>query len=256
MGYARILWQTRVTAANITGTDTATGYPDDNVSDWRTYETWRGDGTTNSYTLTVAYGSDISSQSLAIVGHNLNTVGARYKLDASTAAAPSVWDALVAYSTPGDNYCKAHFYTQANYANYRLTIDNNVGANFAPEIGIFFVGNYLEFPVLIDYPFDESHKKVEMDSVLGNDGRLLGRSERYVKRLLNPTFQYMQDSFHTTYNAFWDAHRSYPFVWVWDYENYPADAFLVQFTEPEKMFPWSPPLRGPLTLIMEGVAEE
>lgn len=254
MGYARILYLNRVTPATITSSAEDAGYPDDNVINWRDYVRWHGSDA-NSYWIKADYGSQIAVTSFGIAGHNLNTCSARIKLEGSNNDVD--WTSIVAYITPGNDFVFARCFTSVTYQYYRITIDNNGGANFSPQIGIFFVGSYLEFPELIDYPFDPDAQRDHSSRSHGESGNLLGIVNDWTERSFSVTFRGLTQAWTAnTWQAYWDAYRFQPFIWLWDYANYQAAAYLMAFDMDEMEVLFDKIWRQPLTLEMIGRKEE
>jgi len=254
MGYARILYLNRVTPATITSSAEDTGYPDDNVINWRDYVRWHASGA-NAYWIKADYGSQIEVTSFAIAGHNLNTVGARLKLEGSNNDVN--WTNIVAYTTTGNDICLERCFTGVTYRYYRLDIDNNGGANFSPQIGVYFVGSYLEFPELINYPFDPDRQEDHSSSQRGESGNLLGVVNDWTERSFPVTFMGLSQSFiANTWEPYWDDYRFQPFIWLWDYTNYQAAAYLMAYNTDIMEVPFTKLWRQPLTLEMMGKKEE
>jgi len=256
MGYPRILYLNRIASATITlsGGTTTTGYPLNNMKDWRDYYRWAASGA-NSYVLKADYGSEVSAQSVALSGHNLYTCGARWKLDGSDNDAD--WTALQAYVTASDNKTVARFFASDSYRYYRLTVDNNGGANFSPEIGVWFVGNYIEFPQLLTFPFDPDSHKIRSSRAQGDTGRPLGCAVDFRERMVMATFNHLTPSWvSATWQPFWNSYFSQPFVWCWDYANYASAAYLMEWDMDTMSAPFDGAFRNPLTLNMRGLLEE
>jgi len=237
MSKPRLLWQNRVIDATWTAADSNSSYPIENIEDWREYELWAGDGTTNSYPLKADCGSSVTANSIAVCGHNLNTVSARYKLEGSLNDVD--WVELLAYSTPGDDFCKAHCFTQVTYRYYRFTIDNNGGANFAPQIGILFIGNYLEMNVKPSVPVDPDGQEDVSSRHRGGTGYLLGTVLDHAIRKNSWSFRTLSKTWVTDYwIPFWNSHRNKPLVWLWDYSNYSSAAYLMWFDNSKMSAPY------------------
>lgn len=256
MAYPCFLYLNRATAGTITASATTSGYPATNLSDWRDYLRWHGSGATNSYTVKIDCGSSMTAAALALSGHNLYTCGARYKLDGSDNDAD--WTAVVAYQTPGHNRTVAHFFTSASYRYWRLTIDNNGGANFTPQLGVYFVGNYIEMEDYIDGSFDPDAATAHGSQDVGETGRLLGVSTDWVERSVTLTFNYITKTWFTsTWQPFWQSYFDQPVIFAWDRTNYAAEAYLMRWNVKTMTAPYvgGSDYRGPLVLSLTGVCE-
>lgn len=254
MGYPRLLYLNRAENATITSSTEDTGYPDDNAVDWREYLRWQASGA-NSYWIKADCGSQVTATSVALVGHNLNTRSARFILEASND--DSNWTTIQAYVTPSDDFAIARFFTSITYQYYRLTIDNNGGANFDLELGLFFVGNYIEFPCLPQTPVDPDRQVDHASRARGETGRLLGIAQDWTERRQTWTFRHLTQTWVSdTWLPFWTSYRFQPFIWVWDHENHADEVYLLEFAEDEMSVPYEGIWRHPLTLEMRGVKEE
>jgi hypothetical protein len=258
MGYPRILYQNRVPAATLTttGGTVTVGHPLSLLTTWRDYYRFAASGA-NSYTIKIYNGSTaLSYQSVAISGHNLFTCGARFKVE--DCDDDSTWVERIAYTTPANDKTLALFFTQVSKKYVRLTIDNNGGANFSPEIGVLFIGNYLEFPEFITTPFDPDAHKINKSSAIGDTGRLLGTTVDFRGRNVSVTFSYLSSAWVlATWFPFWNAQYASPFIFCHDPENYAAAAYLMEFDVDAMNLPFiNSAWRGPLTLVMRGLYEE
>ena len=84
MGLSRIMWDNLVLSdASITASASDAGYPATNIATWRESSIWQASGAA-SYTIDLEFDSaGVDVDSFCIMGHNLNTQGARYKLQGS-----------------------------------------------------------------------------------------------------------------------------------------------------------------------------
>lgn len=256
MGYGRILYQNRVPSATITctGGSVTSGYPLTNLGVWRDYYTTRTSGA-NSYVFKFDCGEGgLSAASLALVNHNLFTCSARFKLEHSDN--DSDYTEVVGYVTPTADVTIARFFTAATKRYWRLTVDNNGGANFSLEIGVAFIGNYLEFPRLVSEPFDPDRQKLQISRATGDTGRILGTAVDYRDRPLSVTLEYCTKTWYTaTFLPFWEACYDQPFVFVWDYENHAAEAYFCEWAMDDLSAPYARTFRTPLTLEMRSLVE-
>lgn len=252
--YPRLLYLNRVSAATITSSAEDTGYPDDNVINWRDYVRWHASGA-NSYWIKANYGSQIAVTGFGISGHNLNTCGARIKLEGSNNDAD--WTVIVAYITPSNDYTLARCFDSVTYQYYKITIDNNGGSNFSPQLGIWFVGSYLEFPELIEQPFDPNRQRDNSSMQRGESGNILGIVNDWTERRLDVEFNFLTATWVETYwIPFWNTYRFQPFFFSWDYTNHQSEIYLLAFDMDEMSVPYDRIWRMPLSLRMTGRKEE
>jgi hypothetical protein len=242
------------TGATLTASASASAFPSTNLGDWKDFRRWHGSGATNSYTLILDLGAGYASLSLkclALAGHNFNTVGARYKLEAGTNGVDFA-TAVVAYQTPANNKTVAHFFTDPAKRYLRLTIDNNGGANFTPQLGVLFLGDYLEIEDYIEAPFDPDAEVVHGSRQLGETGNILGMVTDWRERVISMTFPYLTKAWFTsTWKAYWDSYFDKPFVFVWDATDHATEAYLAVWNMDRMSAPYTVnAYRGPLNLSL------
>jgi len=261
MSHSRLQWNNLF--ADVTATITASaedaGFPVENLATWReTAEVWEASGA-NNYVIDLEFATPKPASSVALVGHNLYTCGARFKVegyDAIPSSAPA-YHLLMDYVTPASDFCLSEFFTQASYTGYRITINNNGGANFSPRIGIAFLGTYLEFEHSPDAPSDPDQQEDVGETERSGTGYALGSTLLYTKRHQTWTFGHLTPAWYKSdFLPFWSSHRRKPFIFTWNPEGYPLEAYLLQFTKDILNAPYQDVLRRSLDLEMEGVLEE
>lgn len=250
MALARLCWQNRIETATVTASAAAaTGFPIANIKDWRSYLRSKLTGAAPYY-FYADYGAPVSSNSFALAGHDLFTQGASVALDYSDVGVAGPWTNLVASFPVPSNLALARFYPTETHQYQRLQI---TGAAAAPEIGVWFVGNYLEFPLVPESPIDPDAQDILYEESIGGDGHLLGRAEDFVTRNQDWTFPLLTQAWLTgTWLPFWDAQRLKPFFWVWDYVNFPLEVYLMRMKNKEQRAPWEGTWRS-LTFQLEGL---
>lgn len=259
MANPRILWDNEVADATLTATAEDSGYPVENIATWLDYDVLQGSGA-NSYAIEIDGGSaGITATALAIVGHNLNTVGARYKLEGSNNADSSApdWTSVVAYQTPGNDFCRADFFTQVNYEVYKLTIDNNGGANFTFQIGIVFLGTYLTLERPPSLPHDPDEIEDFGTRNRSETGYSLGRALDHSMRQQRFTFDFLTHDWITnTWKPFRTAHRNNPIIFAWDPVGHATEIYLMEIGDTRFTQPIANSLYRSLDLSLTGRLEE
>lgn len=260
MGKSRIMWDNQVVNAAINASAEDSGCPDDNVATWRELSIWKASGD-NSYLISFDFpdSAGVPLSVFALMAHNLNTCGARFKVvgHISPDSSEGQGDIIVPYEYPGDDYCLVRFFTEANYNEVHLHIDNDGGADFSPQIGIVFLGDYLEIPRNPD-PNDLDPDKCEEigDMQVSESGILLGESISFVKR--NPSFSYpyLTPAFVTDeWIPFRQNHRGLPFFWTWDADR-PLESYLMKFSSRSISQPYNQILYRSLQFDLEGRKEQ
>ena len=261
MGKPRILYDNKLIGETITASSEATGYPKENLLTWREYELWKGDpGNSHTIEFEFAASAGESFNCLGIAGHNLFTCGARIKLEGCNNpddSAPT-WTNIVSYFYPGTDFALAEFFNSINYLAGKLTIDNNGGSNFEPYMGIFFVGNYLEIENNPDPEgLDEDAIEDITTKQISESGHLLGNTLDYSMRKTSWKFSHLTPSwFKGTWLLFRTVHRNKPFIWVWDYESFGDEVYLMQFEGKKHSAPRKNVLYRTLNFNLVGLLEE
>jgi hypothetical protein len=240
MGLPRILREDdRVEGATITSSGEATGYPDDNVTDWKEYTLWIGDNA-NAHWLKADAGSQVTANCFAVAGHNLSTEGVtQISLEGSNNDAD--WTEIIADFAPpnGDDAFARFFAETKTYRYWRLSIDNNGGAAYDPQIGVWYVGNYFELPRVPRTPHDPDEIEDKSNRVIGGEGHLLGVIKEYSRRKFHYETDLSTQAFISgTWIPFLESHRNDNFVWLWDYASHPNEAYLMGFDQSTWSMPY------------------
>ncbi|MCP4601650.1 MAG: hypothetical protein GY847_14245 [Proteobacteria bacterium] len=253
---SRILYNNLTAAATVTASAADSGYPDDNIQDWRPYIRWHASGA-NTYNIVIDMGSATACTCFALSGHTLNTAGARYQLDAHSADAwVGAETNIVAYTTPSDDKTLADFFSSQSFRYWRILIDNNGGAVFDIQLGIAFLGTYLEMPEGVQTPFDPDRQTNKTSRMRGETGQLLGVVTDWTSRNISVTHKFLTPTWTTdTWLPYWEAYGDKPFFYVWDYASHGSQVFLVAYENAEMTIPYDGIYRGPLNLSMMGVRE-
>jgi hypothetical protein len=260
MGKSRVLWDNAVTRSVINASAEDAGYPDDNVATWRETSIWKASGD-NDYTFVFEFTESAGEtiKAFALMAHNLHTCGARYKVEGLVSPDSSELQAtpLVPYEYPADDFCLVKFFTGGVFSEVHLHIDNNRGGNFSPQIGIVFLGDYLEIPRNPDPNGLDPDKHEEVsESQTSETGVLMGTGISFVKRTPSFSYPYLDPSFITgTWLPFRAAHRGKPFFFGWDSAK-PAETYLVQFASQQITTPYNAVLYRSLQFDLVGRKEE
>jgi hypothetical protein len=201
----------------------------------------------------VDLGSAAAVTSVAITGHNMNTVGVTNLVLQWSTDAISFTNAHTAF-TPANDKTQFKTFTSASKRYWRLFMPT--GYTAAIELGVFFFGEYMEFPRLPQNGFDPDAQAIKVQNALNQNGHLLGAIEKYSQRDISARFTLLTNTWVVnTYIPFWQSHRSKPFYWAWDITNYATAVYFVRLSSPKLAVPFNHIWRS-LTLEMKGVAEE
>lgn len=216
-----------VDADSVAASDTASGYDAANLSDLRPYTYWIAANATGDKTITVDYGAAVSCGALAVVGHNLGTVGSTLALASSaTGAFAGEQTARLSGKTCSDDLAAAWSFVAASARYWRLTIS---GSAAAPMIGCLLLGPRLDFPSMPVGPHIPARRAIEAERAVSKAGHLLGATYRYEPVRISASWRKIAESFATSdFLTFWTDHGRYlkPFVWVLDATSYPRAWFV------------------------------
>jgi len=257
MSYPRILWKSalEISGATVTAgsTDAGSQYDVANVLDRRAYTLWKGADASDNYIQALSLSPVQPANCVAIIGHNLGTVGASVDVDQWNG---STWIDLAGPWTPTDD--KLIFKTWAvgpTRSGYRINFTSLSGA---PIVGVAMVGYYLEFPRYLASGWDPTAETVVAEGVESKAGNLLGATVRYHELNLNPNWSFLDPAWiDANFRDAWDQCLSLlkPFVWSWDYSGHESETYFVRMVDnPSLSMPYDP-YRRSLVLTMRGPRE-
>jgi len=230
MSKPRILYLNLCAGKTVTASATDSGYPAVNTTNWKEYELWKASGA-NTYTLELDYGANVAATALALAGHNGYTCGARFKLEGKVDGGGG-YVSVLGYETFANNFTLARFFDSVSYRYWKLTIDNNGGANFAPQVGIYYIGTYLEMEQKPETPLDPDATQDVGNVENSGSGYLLGSVLDHSLREQSWQFKYLTQSWIlNTWIPFINSYRNQPFFFAWDVGSHPNEVYLMRFKD-------------------------
>ena len=201
-----LLYDNRLNDGALDVTSTAAGFNVLNLKNLRAYTFWKATNNATQY-IVVDCGSEKTADCLAILGHNLGSIGATVTLQSSADNFnPSVNDAFAGVAVTSDRIFFKEFAAPVARRYWRLKID---GASAAPQIAVLMFGNKLQFPYPPETPFPPYEESVETDTKRSKAGHLLGSVVRYFPRKMEARFTTLSRDFvFNTYKPFWEGHAS------------------------------------------------
>ncbi len=229
--------------AQLSATSSDPDHPVQYLADWREYLTWRA-GSGAPQNLEISFPEPKPASALCIYHHNLSSVET---VTLSGSANGSVWEEILSLN-PNSDQTILKLFNQVSCRYYRLAM----GFSPACEIGLLFLGDYLEFPSWTASGFDPNQEELLVEKGKSEEGFLLGAALRCRKRRMALDFRYLSDSWvRNTLIPFWKNHPPKPFLFAWDYQNHPEETYLVELAKPELGLPYQPVFRS-LSLELEG----
>lgn len=252
-----ICYENRLDDGTPTATDTASGYDVLNLRDLRTYTFHKFLNATGTKYITIDCGSAKSADSLAIVGHNLYTVGATMQLQSSTTGAWAGEQVVrIAEFTRTSDKAFIKTFTSASARYWRLRILNMTAA---VQMAVVLLGSQLNFENWPAGQFDPNAEKIMAESNNSKTGNLLGSVISYHEREVSVTFNRITDTwFRNTFLPVWHTHLKLlkPFFWAWDLTNNSGDVYFMVLPDDFNLSAAYNSTRRTLTLQMKGVSED
>jgi len=247
-----------ITAANISSSTAAAGFPITNLANPATHLLWKGGVNTGDEFITINLSGQVTDY-IAIAGHNFGTSRISVTITDAGASPPTV---LMPTTTPpvNDDSPLIFRFARAAYSQIQIALNLSfVPDDGAPQIAAMYCGSLLvlERGVKVDV----THVPItfgRMTSVvngMSESGNFLGRIVLAETRTTKAEFfGFTPDFYRNNIDAFLDAAQEIPFFWAWAPIDYPLEAgyaWLTNNPHPEV----SPDHRRiALTLEMNGIA--
>lgn len=231
-----IAWDNKIPDGTLSSAGDTAGSPVENVGDWRPYLRWKSSVIPSAMVqVDAGPGEKITASMLVLAGHNFSDIGATFQL--LGADIWGAWTVVYALTTPPTgNHPIAAVFPEASFRYWQILF-SGAESDYA-QIGIWFLGPYIQFP---DYPlpgFDPFAKKITADSTLGQTGELLGASKRFLSWDITANFGDLDRDWVSLWiKPLENEHYPKPFFWIFDIENHPTDIYLLRNDKPEMIHP-------------------
>ncbi len=217
------------------------GWPADNVKDWRISSgyRWKANDTTSPTYVRVDLGAGNTANptTMIIQGHNLSSASARYKVMYSSDNFSADNNDAFSEVTPTDNKIQVQTFTATAARYWQVYIDKAAGAFAeAPQIGVIILGRRLELDVGIQQGFDVYGERIVSDMVRNEGGAPLGGNLRYVQKRFSLDYpdpgmsdaDWFDRGSGLNFDDDFVAHlrKVKPFYFAWDIGNNPTETFL------------------------------
>ena len=212
-------------AASSTATvDYSTAY----LYNWLEVNMWKAANTTVPMYITYDAGAGNTKQAdyFAILGHNLNAIGATVALQYSTDNfAADINDAFTAFAPTVGTVLFREFTSPGAKRYWRLKITGTLSA--APYMTLCVWGLTVE----LDYAtasFDPYHQEVKATTNITHGGYVAGIHIQYTERKLDLKFSDADTTLYGKIKAWWDAHGLKNLFIAWETTNSPNDVYLMR----------------------------
>lgn len=226
----RFYWSTMLgsTGSSLTATSTASGYTLTDIYNMLESNTWKSAVTTNPQYITydAGVGNTATADYLAIIGHNLKTIGATITLQYSTDNfSTDVNDAFTGFAPSADTVILKEFTAPAAKRYWRLKISGAMSA--APYMTLCIWGSMTE----LDYgsaAYDPYEEDVKASVNLSQGGFVTGIHTQYSERSLSLRFEDADSTLYGKVKAWWTGSGLKNFFVAWDTANNPNDVWLMR----------------------------
>jgi hypothetical protein len=249
-----IAWKNQVLKAALSVSTEASGFPPENLQDWRPYLAWKGTGSDEQWLkLDAGAGATITAACLGLSGHDLKSQGVTNLALKYSDNDVDWFDCLTPWTPATDKGILKTFPAQT-HRYFKLVIPT--GYTAPPRLGVWFLGEYLPFPVYPELGFDPDGQAKESEAQLSRGGNLLGVVERFTRREIRVAFRHLSPAWcETAWKPFFAEHGLRPFFWAWDLQNHSEQVYLLRLLKPELAMPYEAGSWRSLDLTLEGLAE-
>lgn len=211
-----------------TASSTATGnYSPAYVANMLEGDGWKAFNATSPAWIKYTFTAGINHQAdcLAIIGHNLGTLGAQIDLQYSTDGVN--FTSALTFTPASDKAIYREFTSPGPYPCWRLLISKTGGFAGAPFISTALFGLKTE----LDYAtasFDPYEQNVKASVNLSQGGYVTGVHTQYTERNLSLSFEGADATLYNKVKSWWETNGLKNFFVVWESANNPSDVFLMR----------------------------
>lgn len=246
----------------ITSSAADDGYPVENITTLLNYDVWKA-STDSLYMIEIEFSDAQDIDTFAVSNHNLNSQGARIKLEGydPTGSSAPLMTSIVPWFYPSNDKTFAKMFATANHKGFRISIDGGDGdssgsADIAPYLGTVFLGEYMEFDQHAKLPVSPHRSREYGNKAVGGTGYNRGYASEYSILQSRWAFENLDpDWVEDEWEVFYDAHRNKPFFWIWNYSKAPNEVYFVTFGRPINDQRHDNPLHDRLSFIVESRKE-
>jgi len=220
---AYIGYNNHVKTGTITVTSEATGYEKENAQSWKTSSWWQAAAAGTVY-FNIDAGSSVSADSWGIVGHDLSsnsgTIKPQYSATGAWAGEELDFDTV---QTPTGKETIFRKVTSQSARYWRFEIASTTVASF---IANFYLGVSLSLERGIPAPFAPANlnRDRKIFNSMSEGGQFLGRAIRHNGSMVKIVQKKITRTWiDANWTALADHVELYPFYFLWDQENYPAE---------------------------------
>lgn len=209
-------------------TDTMADYDVDYLFNIMETNFWRSASTTDPQYITLDLGvsGDADADYLAILGHNLNTIGAIVTLQYSNDNfSGDINDAFTGEAPAADTVYLKRFTAPSAQRYWRLKLSDTMSA--APFMAICIWGEETELD-WVQTAFDPHAETVVANRTVSYAGFITGTHIRHTERTLQLSWNEVESALYDKVRAWWDGSGLNNFFVAWDVTNNASDVYLMR----------------------------
>jgi len=176
---------------SITVTSEASGFPKENLYDWKDWTYWKASSTAQQDIDIDKGTTGISVDTLALLGHNMDYVMANvtvYEDDNPGFTSPTTLGSdAFAYDGP--------YYINLTSGSQRYNRIRIGSGSVAPFIAVAYLGTKLELPVGPEFSFDPDRQDIKSEKFNSYSGRMVSSAVKYAERRMNVPFRRLSETF-------------------------------------------------------------
>jgi hypothetical protein len=225
-----------ISGGTLASSGDASGFPKENLKDWRQATPYRWKGTTSGagQWVSVDCGQTRAADTAVIAGHNVFSTGARWKIQFSSDNVN--WNDAFSSQTPSNNLPQMMQWGSVSRQYWRVYIDKSGGGALSSEIqlGVLTIGPRLDFEAGALPELDPYGETTQTEWTNNEGGTFLGANLRYVRKRF--TFNYDKPGMTASgffakaspnFDGGFIPHaRSNPFWFAWNYSVDPGEVYL------------------------------
>jgi len=215
------------TEGTITATSTSTGaYTIDDVHNMLEVNGWKGaSSATQNIDFDAGVGNTFDADYIAILGHNLFSVGSSVAVIHSTSGAYGGEEVTIfSTSVDADTVFLKEFTAPGAKRYWRVQIN---GASTSPSVNILSLGT-VSTVAFIQPPFDPHGQKTVMNTNMTEGGFVAGIHTKYTERSISLGFGGVSTSLYSILNTWHENSGMKNFFMAWDTTNDSSAVYLVR----------------------------
>lgn len=215
------------TVGTISATSTSTGaYAIDNIHNMLEVNGWKGTSSaTQNIDFDAGVGNTFDADYVAILGHNLFTIGSSVAVSHSTDGVFGGEEVTIfSTSVDADTVFLKEFSPPGGRRWWRVQVN---GASTSPFINILSLGT-LSTVAFIQPPFDPHSQRTIKNTNVTQNGFVAGIHTKYTERNISLSFGGVSTSLYKIFNDWHEVSGMKNFFMAWDTTNDPSAVYLVR----------------------------